>query len=109
MKNDISVKRTSTFEKSKSILSQTGCSIERIKQINIENMRLSVAFPQMFGHNVVPVPNNIPISFCYDIEGAAEDYIDSDTYSYPDIQIVIAIELIKNKLNHMILMYERIK
>nr|XP_034185719.1 ATP-dependent 6-phosphofructokinase isoform X1 [Osmia lignaria] len=87
MKNDISVKRTSTFDKSKSILSQTGYSIERIKKINIENMRLSVAFPQMFGHNVVPVPDNIPISFCYDIEGAVEDYIGSDTYSYPDIQI----------------------
>lgn len=51
----------------------------------------------MFGHNVVPVPDNIPISFCYDIEGGLEDLIDeSDAYSYPDIPIVIAIELIKN-------------
>lgn len=47
VRNDVSVKRTATFDISKSILSQIAYSSERIKKINIENMRLSVVFPQV--------------------------------------------------------------
>ncbi|XP_012149350.2 ATP-dependent 6-phosphofructokinase isoform X3 [Megachile rotundata] len=74
--------------RSESILRQIEYSVERKKKINVENMRLSVVFPQMFSHSFVPTAKGVPISFCYDMEiDIDEPFDESEAYSFPDISI----------------------